>query len=93
MPTRRAQVPLIVLLPQKRCVLALDRATGQPLWQVVTPFAVHNFIADEQVLYCEGLGEVCAVSMAGQLLWHNPLRGYGQAATMVLPGVTKAKLK
>jgi outer membrane protein assembly factor BamB len=60
-------------------VAALDRATGETVWQ--TPLKGASFVNvtfDGGTLLAATRGEVYRLNPAtGQVLWHNPLKGLG----------------
>ena len=63
----------------KGTVLALDRASGIPLWQ--TPLKGQSFVNvvwDDGRLYAATAGEIFSIDPSnGNILWNNPLRGFG----------------
>lgn len=60
-------------------VLALDRGTGEILWEMTlksTSFV--NLVLDGPDLLATTAGEIfCLDAATGRPRWHNPLRGYG----------------
>jgi outer membrane protein assembly factor BamB len=70
-------------------VLALDRKTGEILWQRQLKGWETPLLAwDGAHVYASVVGEVfCLNAQTGQLLWENPLRGLGTGiCTLLAPG-------
>src|SRR5579871_2184540 len=69
----------IIFLGVKGSVVAVDTATGQPVWEVNlkgTDFV--NVVLDGNNLLATTRGEIfCLDPQTGGIRWHNPLRGYG----------------
>ena len=69
----------IIFLGVKGSVVAVDAATGQPVWEVNlkgTDFV--NVVLDGNNLLATTRGEIfCLDPQTGGIRWHNPLRGYG----------------
>jgi outer membrane protein assembly factor BamB len=63
----------------KGSVLALDRATGEQVWN--TPLKGSEFVnvaVDDGDLYATARGEIyCLNAATGQIRWKNGLTGYG----------------
>ena len=67
---------VLILPPQSKTMVALDRGTGHERWRVALPFAAHAWVlAGDCILLSSSGGEVCAVSLTGELVWHNELSG------------------
>jgi len=64
----------------KASVIALDSATGEPVWE--TPLSGSDYVSvlwDGVALYATNRGEVwCLDPASGAVKWHNALKGYGR---------------
>jgi outer membrane protein assembly factor BamB len=71
---------LAIFIGIKGSVIAIDRATGQSLWE--TPLKGSDFvnvILDEDRVLAATKGELfCLDAVTGKLLWNNKLPGLGQ---------------
>ncbi len=86
MDTRRVMVALT-----GRNAVGLDVDTGETLWTLDLPIVPMSFVCYEAMVICTGVGHVLAVSMSGELLWHNELPGLGlQQVMLAVPSVTKS---
>jgi outer membrane protein assembly factor BamB len=69
----------VIFLGVKGSVIAVDTATGQPVWEAQlkgTDFV--NVVLDGNNLLATTRGEIfCLDPQTGGIRWHNPLRGYG----------------
>ncbi len=74
MPTSK-----IIFLGVKGSVIAVDTATGQPVWETNLKGADFvNVVLDGNNLFATTRGEIfCLDPQSGGIRWHNPLRGYG----------------
>lgn len=63
----------------KGSVLALDRATGEPVWTAALKGSDFvNVAALDGDLYAATKGEIfCLDAVTGHVRWNNPLKGYG----------------
>jgi len=66
-------------------VIAIDRATGQQLWQTrLKGSDFVNVILDEDRVLAATKGEIfCLDVMTGSLLWHNQLTGQGRGLVTI----------
>jgi outer membrane protein assembly factor BamB len=70
----------LVFVGIKRCVIALDDATGAEVWRA----ELHggDFVSvlwDGEALLAANNGEVYRIDPAtGAVMWHNPLKGLGR---------------
>jgi len=69
----------IIYLGIRGSVLALEVASGRPLWATnLKGSDFVNVVLDGVTLYAATHGEVfCLDSKTGAVRWHNPLKGYG----------------
>lgn len=69
----------IIYLGIKGSVLAVETASGRPLWATTLKGSDFvNVVLDGDTLFAATHGEVfCLDSKTGTLRWHNPLRGFG----------------
>jgi outer membrane protein assembly factor BamB len=69
-------------------VLALDRATGQLVWDAKLKGGDFVYVTlQDDALYATSRGEIfCLDPATGQLRWHNPLKGYGLGFMSVASG-------
>jgi hypothetical protein len=69
----------ILFVGIKGSVMALNRASGQPVW--TTPLKGSSFVnllVEKGQIFASTEGEVfCLNPLGGEVLWHNPLKGYG----------------
>jgi hypothetical protein len=79
-------------------VVALNRLTGQQVWATHlkgTQF-VNVVLQDGKILATTSGEAFCLDGVAGKLLWHNPLKGYGRGlasmASLHQPGGTSVAL-
>lgn len=81
----------MVFVGIKGTAIALDRATGQILWQThLTSSSFVNLVLDGENLYATTQGEVFCLNPAnGNPRWHNGLKGFGLGlASLVTPNAT-----
>ena len=83
----------ILLLGVKKRVMALNRDTGERLWQRDLPGAMLGdsfvtLIADDRRVFAHAKGELfCLDLFTGQVLWQDNLPGLGFGLAMLaLPG-------
>jgi len=79
--------PNFIFVGIKGSVLALDRSTGDIVWQ--THLKLSDFVTvmlDGDTLYAAAYGEAfCLDAATGNVRWHNPLKGFGTGlATLAL---------
>lgn len=72
----------ILLLGLKKSVTAFHRATGTVLWNTQLPDGSGNafvtVICDAQRVYASCSGAItCLDLFSGEVIWSDPLRGYG----------------
>lgn len=69
----------VIYLGIKGTVIALNRATGEELWQTKLKGSDFvNVILDGNQLYATTKGEIfCLSTKTGEPLWHNNLTGMG----------------
>ena len=69
----------IIYLGVKGSVVAINSATGQPVWSTSLKAAEFvNVILDGNNLFATTRGEIfCLDPQGGGIRWHNPLKGYG----------------
>jgi outer membrane protein assembly factor BamB len=69
----------IIYLGVKGSVVAIDSATGQPVWSTSLKGAEFvNVVLDGNNLFATTRGEIfCLDPQGGGIRWHNPLKGYG----------------
>ncbi len=80
--------PYVIITGKKAA--GLDPETGKILWELELPGTPLRFALDGDRILCALTGAVCAISMDGDLLWHNELRGFGNGHVLLaVPGVTK----
>jgi outer membrane protein assembly factor BamB len=82
----------IILLGLRYSVTALSRLDGTMLWKTDLPTTLSGddfvtLISDGQRVFAHTEGKVNCLDLAtGQLLWSNPLKGYGYGlASLALP--------
>jgi outer membrane protein assembly factor BamB len=68
-----------IYLGVKGSVVAIDSATGQPIWSTALKGAEFvNVVLDGPHLFATTRGEIfCLDPKGGGIRWHNPLKGYG----------------
>ena len=74
----------------KGSVVALDRLTGDILWQTKLKGSDFvNVVGDGAEVFAVTVGEVFCLDVAsGVIKWHNPLKGWGTGlASLLIPGV------
>src|SRR5262245_55640673 len=73
-------------------VLALYRNSGQQAWMTKVGSDFVNVVMQDEKLYAAAGGEIfCLNPFTGELLWHNPLKGYGVGlVTMAFAGNSSA---
>jgi outer membrane protein assembly factor BamB len=69
----------IIYLGVKGSVVAINSATGQPVWSTSLKAAEFvNVVLDGDNLFATTRGEIfCLDPQGGGIRWHNPLKGYG----------------
>lgn len=69
----------IIYLGVKGSVVAVNTATGQPVWSTALKGSEFvNVVLDGNNLFATTRGEIfCLDPQGGGIRWHNPLRGYG----------------
>ena len=70
-------------------IVCLHYATGALVWSVLSPVSAGTFLVDgDEIFVASATGEVAAFSATdGRLLWHDPLKGWGQfAIALATPG-------
>lgn len=74
-----------IFLGIKGSVIALDPATGRPLWTVhLRGSSFVNVVLDGDKLYAATQGEVyCLDPATGAERWHNELKGYGRGLVTI----------
>jgi|SRR4051812_33682794 outer membrane protein assembly factor BamB len=72
----------------KGAVLALYRNSGQQAWVAKVGRDFVNVAVEDGKVFAAAHGEIfCLDPLSGNLLWHNPLKGYGLGlATMAFGG-------
>jgi outer membrane protein assembly factor BamB len=62
-----------------RSVVALNRATGEQVWATrIKGYDFVNVVLDGESIFATCCGEIfCLDPLTGQVLWHNPLKGFG----------------
>ncbi len=81
----------LIFVGIKGSVVAISRTTGQQAW--ATRLKGGDFVnvsLEETRIYATNQGEIfCLDPQSGELLWHNPLKGYGLGlATIAIPGTS-----
>ncbi len=75
----------LVFIGIKGSVVALYRDTGQQAW--ATPLKGMDFVnivLERNRVLATACGEIfCLDALAGQVLWHNPLKGYGRGLATI----------
>ena len=63
----------------KGSVVALNRATGQQVWaKRLKGYDFVNVVLDGERMLAACCGEIfCLDPLTGDVLWHNPLKGFG----------------
>jgi outer membrane protein assembly factor BamB len=82
----------IIYLGVKGSVVAIDSATGQPVWSTSLKGAEFvNVVLDGDNLFVTTRGEIfCLDPQGGGIRWHNPLKGYGLGIiTIAGEGITQ----
>lgn len=60
-------------------IVCLHYPSGAPIWQVASPVFVDTLLVDGDEIFVAGSGEMAAFAKSdGRLLWHDPLKGWGQ---------------
>jgi outer membrane protein assembly factor BamB len=69
----------IIYLGVKGSVVAINSATGQPVWTTqLKGVEFVNVVLDGNNLFATTRGEIfCLEPQSGGIRWHNPLKGYG----------------
>jgi hypothetical protein len=88
----------LVFVGIKGSVVALNRATGQQVWATrLKGMDFVNVVLERGRVLATACGEIfCLDALAGKVLWHNPLKGYGRGlgtiATEDNPGTSNASV-
>jgi hypothetical protein len=93
-PYRSEQAPnLVVVLPaQAKAIAAIDSKDGKERWRTALPFVPCSYaFATEAIVVAGPGGEVCGVSIDGELLWHNKLEGLGLGVPLLVPAKLGAR--
>lgn len=78
----------------KESVIALDRSTGNIVWQTrLKGSDFVNVVGDGAEVLAVTVGEVFCLDLAsGVIKWHNPLKGWGTGlASLLIPGVDSSQ--
>jgi outer membrane protein assembly factor BamB len=80
---------LVVFPAQHKTALGLDARSGEELWRTALPFAAMRYLITSEAIFVSAAGgEVCALSLDGELLWHNELGGLGLGVPLLaVPGM------
>jgi len=69
----------LVFVGIKGSVVALNRATGEKVWEtrlIGADFV--NVVVEDEIVFVTTSGEIfCLEPLTGEGLWHNQLKGYG----------------
>ncbi len=76
----------LIFIGIKGSVVALYRTTGQMAWSTALKSVDFvNIVLDQDKLLATCCGEVfCLDALAGKVLWHNPLKGFGRGLATVV---------
>jgi PQQ-like domain len=86
----------LVFVGIKGSVIALNRATGQQVWETrLKGSSFVNVVLQDGAILAASCGEIfCLDPLTGTLMWHNPLKGFGVGlatiATDQTPGAGNA---
>jgi len=86
----------LVFVGIKGSVVALNRATGQPVWATrLKGSDFVNVVLQEGAILASSYGEIyCLDPITGRTLWQNPLKGFGTGlATIATDNVTALAAK
>jgi len=69
----------LVFVGIAKSVVALNRATGEQVWaKRLKGYDFVNVVLDGGKLFATCWGEIsCLDPLTGDVLWHNPLKGFG----------------
>ncbi len=69
----------LVFVGIKGSVVAVSRATGQQAWATsLKGMDFVNVLVENDKIFATCRGEIfCLDPLSGELLWHNPLKGFG----------------
>ena len=75
----------LVFIGIKGSVVALNRATGAPVWvRRLKGSDFVNVVLDGETILASCYGEIfCLDALTGAALWHNPLKGFGLGLTTI----------
>ena len=85
------KAPNHVCVGIKGSVVALDRLTGEIVWQTKLKGSDFvNVVGEGGEVLAVTVGEVFCLDLAsGVIKWHNPLKGWGTGlASLLVPGAT-----
>jgi outer membrane protein assembly factor BamB len=92
-----------IYLGVKGSVVAVNSATGQPVWSTTLKGAEFvNVVLDGNNLFATTRGEIfCLDPQGGGIRWHNPMKGYGLGLITIagegigqnIPAVAAEKLR
>ncbi len=88
----------LIFIGIKGSVVALYRDTGQLAWSTrLKGMDFVNVVLERDKVLATACGEIfCLDALAGRVLWHNPLKGYGRGlatiATEANPGTGNASV-
>ena len=85
----------ILLVGMRGQIAAIQRSSGQILWECELPSGSPNFVTllcqDDHVYACTGGHVHCLALTTGALLWTNKLKGFGyELGSLCIPGSSSA---
>jgi outer membrane protein assembly factor BamB len=77
----------LVFVGIRGSLVALNRATGEQVWATrLKGYDFVNVVLDGEELFATAAGEIfCLDPLAGDALWHNPLKGFGTGLATIAP--------
>ncbi len=85
--TQERTIADLVYVGLNRRVIALDRYTGDMVWQWKAPSGsgyVTILLDGDRLVAGVGGYIYCLDPLFGQLVWHNPMRGFGSGVTSLV---------
>jgi outer membrane protein assembly factor BamB len=78
----------LIFIGIKGSVVALHGATGQQVWAThLKGYDFVNVVVQNATVLASCYGEIfCLDPLAGNVLWHNPLKGFGRGLATIATG-------
>jgi len=78
----------LVFIGIGKSVVALNRGTGEQVWATrLKGYDFVNVLLDGGRVFATACGEIfCLDPLTGDVLWHNPLKGFGTGLATITTG-------